>query len=144
MNIKLLDYLRQNENKLMVPGIDCNSMAFNIIYILYYNENKNIKIIIDKLSNCKSFNEIRPIIKEHGSVHTILENLGWKQVEGKILPGDFLIKSRQYFDDVIYAIDSITFCGMAPLSSFDKKTQSFIISRDMHISKQHKIYRKGN
>lgn len=144
MNTKLLDYLRTNENKLMVPGIDCNSMAFNIIYILSNNKNKNIKIIIDKLSNCKTFKDIRPIIKDHGSVHTILLDLGWKEVEGKILPGDFLIKSRKYFDDVIYAIDSITFCGMAPLNSFDNKTQSFIISQDMHISKQHKIYRKGN
>lgn len=143
MNNKLLEYIRSKENKPMAVGTECNSMALNILYILY-PENKNIKIIKDKILNCKTFKEVRPLIKQYGTVHEFILGLGYKEVEGRILPGDFLIKPRKYFDDVIYAVDSITYCGMAPLNQFNKNTQSFVISQDMHITTKHKIYRKGN
>ena len=140
MNTKLLEYLRGNENKPMEPGIECNSMALNVLYILY-PENKNIKIIKDKILNCKTLFETRKLMHQYGTITDVVSSLGYKEVTGRILPGDFLIKQRKYFDDVIYAVDATTYCGIAPLNNFNKQAY-FIISNNMHITTEHKIYRK--
>ena len=125
----------------MEPGVECNSMALNILYILY-PENNKIKIIKDNIINCNNLYETRKLMKMYGRITDWVVASGYKEVTGRLLPGDFLIKQRKYFDDVIYKIDANTYCGIAPLSQFNKK-HGFIISDKMHITTEHKIYRKG-
>ena len=143
---KLIEYFRSIDGMKFKAGIECNSITANILTITNPNkDNTELNIIKQKLLNCKTIVGVKNVIKDHGNAEKFLKQYGYKQIDSlNILPGDFLVKSRKYFQDVIYKIDATTFISIAPLNPNDKKTTQVIISRNIHITNEHKLWRKTN
>jgi hypothetical protein len=144
MNNKLVEYFKSINGLKFKPGIECNSMGLNILDILYsdHHLNKEVKEIINDLNTCNNFLGIKKLIKKYGNFEKYLKLYGYKEVNDRILPGDFLIKKRRYINDIIYCLDSITYVGIGLTQQWDQKSNKLIISRDIIISDKHKIWRK--
>ena len=141
---KLIEYFRSIDGQKFKAGIECNSITANILTITNPDKsNKELEDVKRKLLNCKTIVGVKEVIREHGNAEKFLKAYGYKQInDTKILQGDFLVKDRKYFQDVIYKIDAITYIGIAPTDPNNKKTTRVMISRKLHISKQHKLWRK--
>jgi hypothetical protein len=143
MNNKLVEYFKSIDGLKFRPGIDCNSIGFNVLDILYKNNfSKEVKNIINELNSCKDFISIREVIRKYGNFEKYLKLYNYKQVKGRVLPGDFLIKERKYINDVLYCVDAITFIGVGLRVPYDKSTNQVMIKRDTVITDKHKIWRK--
>ena len=144
MNNKLIEYFRSIDGLKFKAGIECNSITANILTITNpKRDNKELEEVKQKLLNCKTIVGVKDVIRDHGNAEKFLKNYGYKQINDlNILPGDFLVKDRRYFQDVIYKIDARTYISIAPLNPKDKKTTQVIINKNIHISNKHKLWRK--
>ena len=141
---KLIEYFRSIDGLKFKAGIECNSITANILTITNPSrDNTELEQVKQKLLNCRTIVGVKNVIREHGNAEKFLKQYGYKQIDSlNILPGDFLVKDRKYFQDVIYKIDARTYISIAPLNPNDKKTTQVIINKNIHITKQHKLWRK--